>query len=248
MAPFLSVPSRAVVRAPKIAVPTRTIVAPSSIATSKSWLMPIDSSRSAPAGTPACNQPVAQLAQPGETTAARPPGFRPAAAAASSPRARAAVQSCGRRDDRRHRRRPARRVWCLRAPGPPGSAHRPSARLRLRASSTRRSRSTLSIAWIAVDRGRGFPRLVRLQVADQVPPNLHVGRCAIFCRASWTLFSPKSRCPASAAARTASIGIGLGDGDQPDVARLAPGAAGRVRDALANLRQPFAECARTDLR
>src|SRR5207244_8355587 len=33
------------VRRPKIAVPTRTIVAPSSMATSKSWLMPIDSSR-----------------------------------------------------------------------------------------------------------------------------------------------------------------------------------------------------------
>src|SRR5262245_57774332 len=29
---------------------------------------------------------------------------------------------------------------------------------------------------------------------------------AIFCRASWTLFSPKSRCPASQAARTASMG------------------------------------------
>ena len=30
--------------------------------------------------------------------------------------------------------------------------------------------------------------------------------CAIFCRASWTLFSPKSSWPASAAARTASMG------------------------------------------
>ena len=37
-------------REPKIAVPTRTIVAPSSMATSKSWLMPIESSRSIAAG------------------------------------------------------------------------------------------------------------------------------------------------------------------------------------------------------
>ena len=39
-------------RAPKMAEPTRTIVAPSSIATSKSWLMPIESSARSAAGMP----------------------------------------------------------------------------------------------------------------------------------------------------------------------------------------------------
>ena len=37
---------------PKIALPTRTIVAPSSIATSKSWLIPIDNSAIEAAGRP----------------------------------------------------------------------------------------------------------------------------------------------------------------------------------------------------
>ena len=49
---------------PKIAVPTLTIVAPSSIATSKSWLMPMDSSE--PAGAAPPPGPVAQLPQPPE--------------------------------------------------------------------------------------------------------------------------------------------------------------------------------------
>jgi hypothetical protein len=39
-------------RSPKIAVPIRTMVAPSSMATVKSWLIPMDSSRSRAAGTP----------------------------------------------------------------------------------------------------------------------------------------------------------------------------------------------------
>ena len=42
---------------------SRTIVEPSCTATSKSWLMPIESSRRRSAGTPAERQPVAQLAQ-----------------------------------------------------------------------------------------------------------------------------------------------------------------------------------------
>jgi hypothetical protein len=39
---------------------------------------------------------------------------------------------------------------------------------------------------------RRLSGLVRLQVADEVPPQSGIGDCAIFCRASWTLFSPKS--------------------------------------------------------
>ena len=35
-------------------------------------------------------------------------------------------------------------------------------------------------------------------------------------------------------------GMGLGDGDQPDVVGSTPGAAGRVRDALANARPAVA--------
>jgi hypothetical protein len=31
--------------------------------------------------------------------------------------------------------------------------------------------------------------------------------------------------------------LGLGDGDQPDVPRLAPGAAGRIRDSVTNTSQ-----------
>src|SRR4051812_17316878 len=45
-------PGQTARRPPKIAVPTRISVAPSSIATSKSWLMPIDSSPSIAAATP----------------------------------------------------------------------------------------------------------------------------------------------------------------------------------------------------
>ena len=63
--------------------------------------------------------------------------------------------------------------------------------------------------------------------------------CAIFCRASWTLFSPKSRWPGVGGGADGVDGMGLGDGDQPDVFRRSPGAAGRVRDAFANARQPF---------
>src|SRR5262245_50980077 len=40
------------VRSPKIAVPTRIIVEPSAMATSKSWLIPIESSRTKAPGTP----------------------------------------------------------------------------------------------------------------------------------------------------------------------------------------------------
>ena len=53
-------------RRPKIAVPTRTIVAPSSIATSKSWLMPIESSRQPVGRHAARDQAVADFAQPPE--------------------------------------------------------------------------------------------------------------------------------------------------------------------------------------
>ena len=43
------------IRLPKIAVPTRTSVAPSWMATSKSWLMPIDSSRTWERSMPSSN-------------------------------------------------------------------------------------------------------------------------------------------------------------------------------------------------
>src|SRR5436309_5924009 len=50
--PMVPQSSEAPARLPKIAVPTRTRVAPSSTATSKSWLIPIDSSASIDRSTP----------------------------------------------------------------------------------------------------------------------------------------------------------------------------------------------------
>ncbi len=56
------------------------------------------------------------------------------------------------------------------------------------------------------DRRRGFSALFDCRWPMRCHRSLVSADCAIFCRASWTLFSPKSSCPASAAARTASMG------------------------------------------
>ena len=51
-----------------------------------------------------------------------------------------------------------------------------------------------SIEWMTANGARRLAGLVGLQMADQVPSG--AGRpavAAIFCSASWTLFSPKSR-------------------------------------------------------
>ena len=60
------------------------------------------------------------------------------------------------------------------------------------------SSSTESTDWMQANGPAAFLRLVRLQVADQVPPSPECRPCPpIFCRASWTLFSPNSRWPAA---------------------------------------------------
>ena len=85
------------------------------------------------------------------------------------------------------------------------------------------------------DRRRGFSRLVRLQVADEMPPQSGIGRLCNFLQGFLDLVLAEVALPGVGGGPDGVDGMGLGDGDQPDVVRRAPGAAGRVRDALANL-------------
>ena len=163
-------------RRPKIAVPTRTIVAPSSMATSKSWLMPIESSREAIGRHAARDQLVAQVPQPAEP-GARVFGSSGIGGTIISPRrstARASSAAVTRSAASRRRRRTS----CLRGPGRPGSAARPR-------PASRGGRIELLEQIEAVDRlnpgerRRGALRLVRLQMADEVPRSRDVASAAI---------------------------------------------------------------------
>ena len=176
----------------KSPIPTRTIVAPSSMATSKSWLMPIESSRRWAAGTPL--SPVGRGARAaGGTRVGRLPGFRQKEAGASAPRR---GPPCSARPLRRWREacRGARRASWLRARDRPAPGGRAYGRRRPRPRRAACSRSTLSTEWIE---RRSVPRPFALcSIAggrsDASGCRMSVA-CAIFCRASWTRFSPKSR-------------------------------------------------------
>ena len=194
-------------RLPKIAVPTRTSVAPSSIGHLEVVAHPHRQLAQHRRVDAARQQPVADAAQRAEIRPRPLPDRRPPAAAASGRRrAHARGRSRGV-EDRRAARPRARRAWSPRRrdrPAPAARSSRPAAaaasssfrdqRRRCRPSGRRRTRA-------------GLLRLVRLQVADQVPAERRGRRVwSIFCSASWTLFSPKSTWPASAAARTWSAG------------------------------------------
>ena len=180
-------------------------VAPSWMATSKSPLMPIDSSRSIGAGTPEAshssrrsrsrrNQGRASSGVSGTGGSVISPTTRAARHAAAASKSRG-TSSGGDAELRRfpgevHLDQQFRRV--------PGSS---AAAIELLES------STLSTDWIIANAGAAF----RALFVCRWPSRCHlIDRSArfraIFCRASWTRFSPKSRWPAAYASRTASMG------------------------------------------
>ena len=159
------------IRLPKIAVPTRTSVAPSWIATSKSWLMPIDSSRKR---ARRCHPPPAGRAA---RAAARKYGR---ACSGSSNHGGSSISPFSRaaRQSRAARAMPATSVFggaelgrlagevdldiAGRAPRPASAA----------AASTRPHQVDRVDRMDGRKGGRRLLRLVRLEVADQVPPDL----------------------------------------------------------------------------
>ena len=176
------------------------------MATSKSWLIPIESSCSAVGRRASGHPPVAPARAAAGTRAAPAPGPPRAAAAASGPAARAprsVAAACRMAGHLVHRRAVLggleRQVHldqhihdppgAPRPPRPPGGAG-PGCRWRESSPPGRRPFSPCSTAG-----GRSGAT----QSACRPP-------ASIFCRASCTLFSPKSRCPASYASRTASMG------------------------------------------
>ena len=157
--------------------------------------MPIERSRSRGAVDAVLHQPVPQLAQPPEIRprllrivgpgrqqhqAAEPRGGHSAAARAIA-RPRRAGAEFGRLagevdlDDSS-------------SGAPPASAA---------AASSRRTRSTESIAWMAANAGAAFFTLFDCRWPIRCHLTLISAVSPIFCRPSWTLFSPKSRCPAA---------------------------------------------------
>ena len=208
------------------------MVAPSSIAASKSWLMPIDSSASCAAGSPG-DQLVAERAQAREHTAAPRPDRRRTAATIISPVTQTARPS---------------------ASGPAHDARPPPAgaelggfagevdldeELRLPPALGRRvvqrAQQIERIDGVdRVERPAGLARLVRLQVADQVPAKVGApaASASILGSASWTRFSPKSRWPACDRGADGVDPERLGDGDEPDRVR-GPAAAPRRRGRCA---------------
>ena len=72
-----------------------------------------------------------------------------------------------------------------------------------------------------------------------MPPQSGIGGLCNLLQGFLDLVLAKIELPGVGGGPDGFDGMGLGDGDQPDVVRLAPGAAGRIRDALANLGQPL---------
>ena len=84
---------------------------------------------------------------------------------------------------------------------------------------------------------RGLSRLVRLQVADEMPPQSHIGRLCNFLQGFLDLVFAEVDLARVRRGPDGVDWVGLGDRDQPDVVRLSSGAAGRVRDACADFGQ-----------
>ena len=194
-------------RGPKIAVPTRTIVAPSSMATSKSWLMPIDSSRSIAGSTPSADQRsrssrrppevgpdllrvVEERRQQHQAVDPRGPAARP------RPPSSSRTASSGRAVLGRPRRPgpPAPASWATpRSRSPPGRARSQQVR-RCRPSGCRRTARA------------AFRALFDCRWPTRCHRSGRSAHASIFGRASCTRFSPKSSWPAGAAARTLAAG------------------------------------------
>ena len=126
--------------------------------------------------TPRASELVPQLpGARGSTAAPARDRRRPAAAASARPAWRA-PRLAGRLEDRRQRRRPARRAWSVRPRDPPGPAVQPTRAGGRRLVEPRRERRRRRRSESTSNRAAAFLRLVRLQVADEVPAKRQVGR------------------------------------------------------------------------
>ena len=89
-----------------------------------------------------------------------------------------------------------------------------------------------------VEPGGGFPGLVRLQVADQVPAERRGGRPVHFLEAFLDFVLAEVDLPGLGGGQDVFRIEGLGNGDEADGGRVAPHPAGGARDAIAYVRQP----------
>ena len=176
------------------------MVAPSSTATSKSWLMPIDSSASIDGSTPSPTSSSRSCRRAVKYGRAASGSSRPAAAASARDLHSAAALGPPRGLASTPRAR--RRAWSARPPDRPGPAVAPAVRRRRALVQLRRA-----------DRPRRPSGSRRSSRRPSSPCSTAGGRSGasararsavslIFWSASWTLFSPKSIWPAAAAART----------------------------------------------
>ena len=151
-------------RSPKIAVPTRTRVAPSSIATSKSWLMPMESSP--PASSPsrsARSRSARSRRKNGRAARGRRGGGQHHQAFEAQPGAPA------ERFERGEELAPrGGRTSSPRRPGPPGRGRAASGRPRPPPGQPRAELDAVD-RLDEVEERRRAARLVGLQVADEVP-------------------------------------------------------------------------------
>ena len=183
-----------------MAVPSLTIVAPSCTAISKSWLIPIDNSRSRAGSVPVFSS-VARRSLSCAKYGRAFSGFSKNGGIVMSPTRRAERQ-----------RSAALTMSIAASAGTPclvASPARSTCTSRsgvvpvcAAAASMASSSPTLSTEWIALNRDAAFRTLFDCSVPIRCHLILRSADPSIFCRASCTRFSPKSCWPAAAAALT----------------------------------------------
>ena len=208
------------------------------MATSKSPLMPIDSSRSMGAGTPAASH--SSFSSRSRRNYGRASsGVSGTGGSVISPTTLAARHRGRGFEEPRHLGWRRRRTSWLPPRGPPGSAVPARCPASAAAASSFWMSSTLSTDCTIAKAGPAFralfvcrwPSRCHLMVRSVVSP--------IFCSASWTRFSPKSRWPAAYAVANCFCWKGFRDRDQADGGGVAAGCPGRRRHAGADLGQPI---------
>ena len=227
---------------PKIAVPTRTIVAPSSTATSKSWLMPIDSSASI-AGVNALRPAADRERRPARGSSGRAP---------SGVCDRRREQHQARQPDGRGSRARPRRWPAASAPAAPclvGSPAEidlheqfelaPGLGGRLvefaRPATARRSNGSTS------NRPPAFRALFDCRWPTRCQRSGRSARLRPSSASFLDLVLAEVDLPGVGGGANV-VGVeGLGNGDEADGGGVAPGPAGGARDAIANAVQPGAE-------
>ena len=173
----------------------------------------------------------------GGTTAAPASGSSTAGGSSISPTSSAARARLGRRHRSPAPRPAPPRTWWPRRPGPPESAPAappaPAA-----AASIFCNSATPSSAWIQSKRLGGLPRLVRLQVADEVPPDRSVGHHADLLQPFLHLVLAEIALAGSHRRRHVPGPVGLRHRHEPHGRRVAPRSGRRSRDTCPDIRQP----------